>query len=200
MSAPTFRPSQDKAKSLILLLLEHHRLLVHHAVTVEEMPSRAPVSTAHHPQHGHGRPARVEVHAAGELVRPGQGRATPTPPHHHHHRCPLLLLLSPASITIKRYDSGPGSPATASLQKRRPERGGKKRRLRRKTRLPPLPATPFAAAAAAASRPPLVRTGAGSAARLPPLLLRRLRPAVAVWKSCCAVERTRHRAGGGAVG
>lgn len=87
---PTFSPTQDEAKPLILLFLQHHRLLVHHAVTVEEMPSRAPVSTTHHPQHGHGRPARVEVHtAAGALVRPGQGRATLTPPHHHHHRCLL---------------------------------------------------------------------------------------------------------------
>ncbi len=49
VNVPTFCPSQNEAKSLILLLLEHHRLLVHHAVTVEEMPSRAPVSTAHHP-------------------------------------------------------------------------------------------------------------------------------------------------------
>lgn len=80
------------------------------------MPSRAPVSTTHHPQHGHGRPARVEVHTAGgALVRPGQGRATLTPPHHHHHRC--LLPLS-ASVSIKRYDSGPGSPATSSPRKK----------------------------------------------------------------------------------
>lgn len=92
--SPTFGPAQDEAEALILLLLEHHRLLIHHAVTVEQMPSRAPVSTAHHPQHSHGRPARVEVHAAGgELVRPGQGRAgqgAPTP--HHHHRLLLLWL------------------------------------------------------------------------------------------------------------
>lgn len=93
------------------------------------MPSRATVSTAHHPQHGHGRPARVEVHAAGgELVRPGQGRATPTPP--HHNRClPLrLLLLWPASISIKRYDSGPDSPATASPNERRDQKKKKKKK------------------------------------------------------------------------
>lgn len=52
----TFSPSQDEAEALVLLLLEHHGLLVHHAVTVEEMASRAPISTAHHPQHGHRRP------------------------------------------------------------------------------------------------------------------------------------------------
>lgn len=76
----TFSPTQDEAEALILLLLEHHGLLVHHAVTVEEMSSRAPVSTAHHPQHGHGRPARVQVHGAGrELVRPGAGQGSPNP-------------------------------------------------------------------------------------------------------------------------
>lgn len=78
--APTFGPSQHEAEALVLLLLEHHGLLVHHAVTVEEMPSGAAVSAAHHPQHGHGRPGRVQVHAAGgELVRPGAGQGSPDP-------------------------------------------------------------------------------------------------------------------------
>lgn len=67
------------------------------------MPSRAPVSTTHHPQHGHGRPARVEVHTAGgALVRPGQGRATLTPPHHHHHRC---LLPPPPLVGLCLYQT-----------------------------------------------------------------------------------------------
>lgn len=124
-SSPTFGASQDEAEALVVLLLQHHRLLVHHAVAVEEMASRAAVSAAHHPQHGHGRPARVEVHAAGgELVRPGQGRAGRPRPH----------PTSPSSSS-KGYDSGPGSALTAS-----PLTTRQKETTTKETRLPPLTA------------------------------------------------------------
>lgn len=163
VNVPTFGPTQDEAKTLILLLLEHHGLLVHHAVTVEEMPSRAPVSTAHHPQHGHGRPARVEVHGAGgELVRPGQGDPDPTRPH------PTTTTTShPSSASSRRpvwlSNGMTAAPAARRqhLQKRNSRKRGGKKTPRTETHLPPLPAA------------------AGSAARLaPPRGFRR----------CCAVE------------
>lgn len=106
----TFCSSQDEAKSFILLLLEHDRLLVHHAVTVEKMPSRAAVSAAHHSQHGHGRPGRVEVHAGRRASPAGAGQPPPDP---RPHPTPP----AGSGYIITRYDGGPGSLATASPEK-----------------------------------------------------------------------------------
>lgn len=101
------------------------------------MPSRAPVSTTHHPQHGHGRPARVEVHTAGgALVRPGQGRATLTPPHHHHHRC---LLPPPPLVGLCLYQTvwqRPREPGDIISEKKTAETQTGGRRRTRSASLP----------------------------------------------------------------
>lgn len=102
------------------------------------MPSRAPVSTTHHPQHGHGRPARVEVHTAGgALVRPGQGRATLTPPHHHHHRC--LLPPPPPLVGLCLYQTvwqRPREPGDIISEKKTAETQTGGRRRTRSASLP----------------------------------------------------------------
>ncbi|MED6282170.1 hypothetical protein CHARACLAT_029227 [Characodon lateralis] len=97
------------------------------------MPSRAPVSTAHHPQHSHGRPARVEVHGAGgELVRPGQGRAgqgraAPTPPPPRQPPPPPLHTLCPYQ-TVRQRPRQPGDSISVKETSHKIKKVKKKRR------------------------------------------------------------------------
>jgi len=147
----TFGPPQHETEALVLLLLQHHSLLVHHAVAVEEMPRRAPVSTAHQAQHGHGRPPGVKVHRwSGGAARAGlgQGDPTTTPPP------PSPRTESGGwSNCIKRWDGRlPCLSATTSSKKTKT-----KTQTNPQTKLPPTP-PPFPNAPSVAPGEKPVRT------------------------------------------